>query len=227
MSKKLQNMKYTFTVEGETEKWYLEWLRDQINACPDRICNVSIDPKVQQSPAKFYKTTTKKATPEVVHICDVESNEPYHVEKFQSILSEMKDAKTNKKITYNLGYSNYTFELWMVLHKRDCNGPLGHRSQYLAPINRAYDGDFRNLEEFKKEDNFKRCLSKLTLDDVKKAIERADVIMKNNELDGKTLMQYKGYKYYRDNPAISIHDELRKVLEDCGILKKKRARKIE
>jgi len=53
---------------------------------------------------------------------------------FHGILSEMKEAKTQKKITYELGYSNFAFELWMVLHKRDCNGPLNHRKQYLGPI---------------------------------------------------------------------------------------------
>ena len=34
MSERLETIKYTFTVEGETEQWYLEWLRDQINVCP-------------------------------------------------------------------------------------------------------------------------------------------------------------------------------------------------
>ena len=65
-----ETLKYTFTVEGETEQWYLLWLRDQINACPDRDKNISIVPKVQQSPAKFYKSTSRKVTPVVTHICD-------------------------------------------------------------------------------------------------------------------------------------------------------------
>ncbi len=116
-----ETLKYTFTVEGETEQWYLLWLRDQINACPDREKNISIVPKVQQSPAKFYKSTSRKVTPVVTHICDVENNKPIHVSKFQTILSEMKDAQTNKRIDYHLGYSNFSFELWMVLHKKDFN----------------------------------------------------------------------------------------------------------
>lgn len=220
MSEKLLTQKYTFTVEGETEQWYLLWLRDQINACPDRTYNIAIEPKVQQSPAKFYKGTTKKATPEVTHICDVESNEQVHVDKFQRILSEMKDARSNKKITYNLGYTNFTFELWMVLHKKDCNGPLSHRSQYLGPINQAFGETFEDLAHYKQEDNFKRCLSKLTLEDVKEAIRRADFITTNNEKDKKTLLQYKGYKYYRDNPALSIQGAVRTMLVECGVIKR-------
>ena len=31
------------------------------------------------------------------------------------------------------------------------------------------------------------------------------------------LLQYKGYTYYRDNPALSIHEAVRMILEECGI----------
>lgn len=214
---KLYTKKFVFTVEGETEQWYLEWLRDQINKCESRQYNVAIEAKVQQSPKKFYKSANAKATPEVFHICDVESGDAVHVEKFQNILSEMKEAKTQKKITYRLGYSNFTFELWMVLHKRNCNGILSHRRQYLEHINKAFGEAFENLDQYKHEDEFKRCLGKLSLDDVREAIKRADVITENNRRDEKTLLQYKGYTYYRDNPALSIHEAVRLVLTECGI----------
>lgn len=217
MPERLQTLKYTFTVEGETEQWYLLWLRDQINAYSDRKYNIAVDPKIQKSPAKFYKSTTVKATPEVTHICDVESNEPIHVIRFQTVLSEMKTARMNKHIVYNLGYSNFTFELWMVLHKRDCNGPLSHRSQYLAPINQAFSENFEDLAHYKEHDNFHRCLAKLTLDDVKAAVRRAETIARNNELDGKKQLQYMGYKYYQDNPALSIHEAVKRMLTECGV----------
>lgn len=140
-----------------------------------------------------------------------------YTKKFRNILSEMKEAKTHKKITYRLGYSNFTFELWMVLHKRNCNGSLVHRRQYLEHINRAFGESFENLDQYKHEDEFKRCLGKLTLDDVREAIKRAEVITENNAKDEKTLLQYKGYKYYRDNPALSIHEAVSLVLTECGI----------
>lgn len=216
-NEKLYTTKFVFTVEGETEQWYLEWLRDQINKCESRKYNVAVDAKVQQSPKKFYKNANAKAIPEVFHICDVESNEPIHMDKFQTILSEMKEAKTQKKIIYRLGYSNFAFELWMVLHKRNCNGMLAHRRQYLEHINRAFEESFENLDQYKHKDEFKRCLGKLSLDDVWEAIRRADVIKENNKKDGKTLLQYKGYTYYRDNPALSIHETVRMIFEECGI----------
>lgn len=217
MSNRLETKKYVFTVEGETEQWYLEWLRDRINECEGRSNNVAIEAKVQQSPKKFYKTVNAKTTPEVFHICDVESNEKDHVDKFKRILSEMKEAKTQKKIKYRLGYSNFAFELWIVLHKRNCNGILTHRRQYLDSINRAFGEHFENLDQYKHEGEFKRCLGKLSLNDVKEAIRRSTVITSNNERDGRVLEKYKGYSYYRDNPALSIHDAVSMILIECGL----------
>ena len=217
MSDKLETKKFVFSVEGETEQWYLLWLRDQINQCEKRKYNVSIDAKIQQSPKKFYKTVNAKTTPEIIHICDVESNEPVHVEKFRNILSEMKEAKTQKRITYRLGYSNFTFELWIVLHKKDCNGMLTHRRQYLEHINRAFGESFENLDQYKHEDEFKRCLGKLSIDNVRDALRRADMIEMNNKKDGKTFVEYKGYTYYRDNPALSINEAIRMIFDECRI----------
>ena len=79
---------------------------------------------------------------------------------------------------------------------------------------------FEDLAHYKQEDNFKRCLSKLTVDDVKAAILRADFITANNEKDGKILLQYKTYRYYRDNPALSIRDIVRRMLTECGLFLK-------
>ena len=40
MNDKLETKKFVFTVEGDTEQWYLLWLRDQINQCENRKYNV-------------------------------------------------------------------------------------------------------------------------------------------------------------------------------------------
>lgn len=145
----LETKKYTLTVEGETEKWYFLWLRDQINKYKNRIYNVSIVPKVQQSPRSFYKGTNAKITPEVFHICDVESTDFIHTENFREVLKEMKEAKTLKKIKYHLGYSNFTFELWIILHKQDCFGPFDNRKQYLVPIQKCFKEKFEDLDHYK------------------------------------------------------------------------------
>ena len=176
----LETKKYVLTVEGETEKWYFLWLRDEINKVYSRKYNVSIVPKVEQSPRSFYKGTNAKITPEVIHVCDIESNGEFHVAKFHNILKEMSEAKKQKNIKYQLGYSNFTFELWMILHKKDCFSQFTDRKQYLIPIQQCFNEKFEDLGHYKNESAFKRCLSKLSIDDVKLAVKRADKIAKYN-----------------------------------------------
>lgn len=159
----IETKKYVLTVEGETEEWYFLWLQDQINKIESRTYNVSIIPKVQQSPRSFYKGTNVKTTPEVFHICDIESPEKIHIDKFENILKEMKEAKKQKNINYQLGYSNFTFELFLILHKRNCYEKLNDRHQYLSHIQRCFNEKFEKMEHYKQENTFKRCLDKLTL----------------------------------------------------------------
>ena len=128
-----------------------------------------------------------------------------------------KSELLGKQIKYQLGYSNFTFELWMVLHKMDCNGSLMHRRHYLVPINRAYNEDFNSLDQYKQEANFRRILGKITLAEVKEAIIRGKSIMQRNVENDCTLHQYKGYKYYKENPALLIWEAIEKILKDCEI----------
>lgn len=45
------------------------------------------------------------------------------------------------------------------------------RKQYLGPINKAFGEKFESMDEFKKEENFQRCLRKMDLSNVISAIE--------------------------------------------------------
>ena len=76
---------------------------------------------------------------------------------------------------------------------------------------------FENLDQYKHEDNFKRCLSKLELEDVREAIRRSRTIMEQNQKDGKKLTQYKGFKYYTENPSLTIFEAVEEILKDCGL----------
>lgn len=215
-----ENRRYVFTVEGETEQWHFDWSQEQINACDESKYTVSIVTKVQQSPKKYAKTVNPIATPKVTHICDYESNDEVHVTKFKNILSELKEANSTigRKFKYSLGYSNFTFELWIVLHKQTCNGILTNRTQYLSHINRAFGEKFENLDQYKHEDNFKRCLSKLSVDDVKNSIIRAKRIMESKSPNREYPEQYKGFQYYKENPALTIWEPVEAILRECELL---------
>jgi len=187
-----ENRTYYFSVEGETEQWYLEWLQRMINVDPAARYTVKLDSKIQKDPLARVKRLTIVDKTEITHIFDYESEEPVHVQQFKAVLDRMKAAQdSGKNIKYQLGYSNFTFELWIILHKTNCNGTLTHRRQYLTPLNQAYDQQFENLDQYKHEDNFKRILDQLTLDNVRKAIQRSKTIMQRNQEAGYILQQYK------------------------------------
>ena len=75
----------------------------------------------------------------------------------------------------------------IVLHKADCRGALVHRRHYLEHLNRAYDEGFESLDENKQKVGFRRILAKLTLEDVRQAILRAEAITQRNLADGCVL----------------------------------------
>lgn len=155
---------YYFSVEGETEQWYLEWLQRQINQDPAAKYFVKIDSKVQKDPFSRAKGMSILSKTEITHLFDYESDEPEHAQGFMKTMDQMKAVRNSgKSITYRMGYSNFSFELWIILHTGDCNGRLTHRKQYLAPLNRAYHENFDTLDQYKHENNFKRLLSKLSL----------------------------------------------------------------
>lgn len=95
---------------------------------------------------------------------------------------------------------------------------IAHRKNYLAPLNRAYNEHFENMDEYKHEANFKRCLEKLQLSNVIDAVNRAKTIMKRNQDRGYVLQQYKGYVYYKENPSLAIWEIIEKILKDCCLL---------
>lgn len=217
--RKKYNLKYTFSVEGETEKWYLDWLQGQINACPNLDYTVSIVSKVQPSPLQFVKRINVLSASEITHLCDVEGTTQEDETKFRNTLQEMKTAKKERNLKkYNLGYSNLTFELWMILHKCDCNCRLTSKSQYLEYINKAYSENFLKIKDYKREADFHRCLKKLTLDDVVTAISRSKSIMKCLSAAGAKEVQYCGYKYFKENPSLTISDSIERILKDVHYL---------
>lgn len=128
MIKRKSTKKYFFTVEGETEKWYLEWLRDRINECEKANFKVSFDIQIQKNPLKRVKNLTATNKTEIWHLSDYESDDPIHVKQFTETMDNMKAAANlGKQISYKFGYTNLTFDLWIILHKAACNSSKAHR----------------------------------------------------------------------------------------------------
>lgn len=213
---RLQNNKYFFSVEGETEELYFKHLKNLILSEEDRIVNpVFVIHK--DSPAKVVKKLPMILPCTITAVFDVEDEDAAHRKRFENTLKEMTDAeKLGKSINYELGYSNIDFELWIILHKKDLFGTVSNKIQYLKNINQVYGSDFKTLREYKEERGFLQILSKITLENVKTAIERAEKITKQRKSEGNPLKTF-GYEWFPKNPALSIHQVVKKILQDCNV----------
>lgn len=208
-----ENRVFNFSVEGYTEKWYLEWLAKEINNSRSNKYNAVIKATVNKSPSKYSKYQTYLKGSAYYHICDVEGQTDYDISTFQNVLSELKSAK-QKLIGYKLGYSNLSFELWMILHKNACNGCQTTKDAYLTQLNRLFGKSFLSLDEYKDEDNFKSCLSQLKLADVRSAIGRASSIMQQRT-SSSVPVKYCNEIYFKENPSLTINKVVEEILKTC------------
>lgn len=210
---------YYFSVEGQTEYWYLKWIEEQINASDNAKFKVSIKAEVQKDPVSYSKKLTIRERTIVWHLSDIEGSTQGHIRAVEGTLSRLKEAKDlGKSIVYKWGYSNLSFDLWMVLHKQNCNAEMTGVDHYLSYINSAFRMQFVSLNQYKEEANFKRCLGKLSLREVIDALSRAKAIMQRNARDNYQLTRFKGYEYYAHNPSLDLWQPIETILMECGIL---------
>lgn len=215
-----QSLKFFLSVEGETEKWYFEHLRDLVNASPDARYKLTLRCDIEKSPLDMAKrlSVPKGASINVWHVFDFESESEFHRHSFQDALREMRDAsKMGKRLSYRPAYSNFTFDLWMILHKANVVH-CGHRDEYLRQINAAYGTDFREMHEYKKEANFKGLLSTIELDDIVNAVERAKKMNEVTMRNGARMAQHCGFSYCLDNPYTEIHILIEEMLRKTHAL---------
>lgn len=214
-----EKRKYYFSVEGETEKLYLKRLQSIINNTLESQYNVDLYSKIEKDPCSYVKQLSIINKTKVIHIIDKESEIPSHKEEFKKSLDKMKEAEKLKKIEYQLAYSNFTFELWLILHKYDCFNSLNNRKDYLSYINKVYNKNFQSLKDYKKEENLKKVLDELNIDDVKNAVTRAKLITEKNFQEKKEKKEeYRGYTFYNENPSLSIHEIIEQILKDCKLI---------
>ncbi len=220
MDKRLEKSTYSLTVEGECEKLYFEHLRELINECQNKKkqCVFKPDIKVKANPLSFARRFSNLSIP-FFHIQDIEDyDDVFQRDKFQHLLLDIKSAK--KLVNYKLGYTNFSFDLWMCLHKIDVKVSRGHRKEYLHDINRAFNTKYQYIDEYKRENDFKSILNTISLDDIKKAIKRAKQIRNINEqglsnIPGQKKIEYCGFEYYCKNPDLNIQEVVEKILNEC------------
>ena len=178
---------------------------------------VNFDIKINKSIVSRAKSISAIYSTKAFHICDYESNEEVHRLQFERVLEELKTVrKINKKINYKLGYSNFAFDLWIILHKIQQKGSFIHRRQYVRGINRAFNENFQFIDDYKEEKNFKSILSKITLEDVISAVNNGKEIRKMNEENYQcNYRKYGQFEYYTENPDMTINECVEQILKEC------------
>ena len=210
-----KTLKYYFSTEGETEKWYLDYLEKIINSSHS-LYKVSLESK-KDSPIGYAKRVTIIQAANIYNVFDIESTKEQDINHFRNTLNYMKKAeKLGKSIKYKICYSNLTFELWMILHKMNFNKSLVNKKDYLVAINKGFNVKFKSLDEYKEEKHFKALLSKITIDDVKQAVKRANNIMKQNGIKYQQKNN-NGYMWYEENPSTEVGVVVGQILQKCGL----------
>lgn len=218
-------MKYFISCEGDTERWYLEWLQRKINGDSRTKQKVEFVFK-NIMPSSFAKSNIGTFTKEMIagsyfcRIQDIEDYSDYHIKKFEDLLESTKRARQLlKKYSFLIGYSNYTFEVWIIAHKAQVKS-VANRSQYYTQINKAYNKSFVSNDDYKHKKNFESVLHMLSLDDViKNALPECVRFRNMNYKNNKKLIQLKyGFGYIKSDPDTTLDEFIKIVLKNAGLL---------
>lgn len=221
-----ESRQFNISVEGiNCEKMYFEHLAKLINSSNESKYNLKISPR-KMSPLEYAKRNAHRPVEQrgnkklpYIHIQDIEDfYDDFQRTKFYKVIDEMRIAEDTFGISYELGYSNYTFELWMLLHVADMSHSVQNRYAYLSSLNKYFNRSFAHIDDFKRADEFQKILDEfVTLDSVKSAVARAEMITEGNEKDKKKQEVYRGFSFYRDNPDITVHEVVKMIFDVCGV----------
>lgn len=204
---KYYRKQYLCICEGKQEQMYLNHLRSLINQKPQKQVTFNTIIDRSGSLEKRYEDY------DAVALFDHDSQEEQFIkyveccEKFNATLKK-RSKRASKSIHH--AYSNLNFDLWLILHKKDFNRSVCHNHAYQDEVRKVYG--LSNKEDIKQTDNVKKILNQISLDDVKKAIERAATVRQNKSDHGRRIGQYQVYS----NPDFSIHEFVKIVLIGTG-----------
>lgn len=221
-----ESRQFNISVEGiNCERLYFEHLAKLINEMGNSKYNAKIVCK-KISPEQFAKRNAhrpvdKRGNKKIpyLHVQDIEDYYDEDSRKvFYRLIDELRKTEKDYGVVFELGYSNYTFELWLLLHVADMRAAVLNRMAYLRPINHYFNRKYNSLDEFKSEKEFTELLQEfVTLESVKDAIKRADEIVNENNMKGKKCENYKGFRFFRNNPDVSVHEIIKLIFDVCGV----------
>lgn len=126
---------------------------------------------------------------------------------------EAIDLAMEKQIT--LGYTNYCFDLWLLLHKKDFFDCVNSQNDYADELRHVYG--LKEHANIKKKENVESIVKQINIMDIRSAIARADILAGRNleRIGNKTP---KEHEYY-DNPDTQVHKLLLLIFQKTGVAK--------
>lgn len=124
---------------------------------------------------------------------------------------EAIDLAVEKDIV--LGYTNYCFDLWLLLHKEDYFEEVSGQDDYAEELRSVYGLD--REANVKKKRQVDKILEQISMEDIEAAISRAETIASDN-LQRTANKTPHGRDYY-DNPDTQVHSLLKWLFGQVGV----------
>lgn len=138
--------------------------------------------------------------------------EPYGGDP-KCVVERTIEKSIGKENKIELGYSNYSFDLWLILHKEDYFEVVQNQNDYADKLRQVYG--FSADTKIKKQEIVRKMMDQIELSDIKIAIQRGKKISKDNQdkVQNKTP---EGNGYY-NNPDTQMHILLQFLFAKIGI----------
>lgn len=194
-------------VEGQQEELYLKHLANLLSDFPRKIVKFNI------SKGTADKLRGNGIEYDSVCIFDHDFDEILFSKNLETCIE--LDRKYNRKAREDRrrihhAFSNICFDLWLLLHKKEFRRPINTTDGYVNEIRKAFglpsDADIKNKE------TIEAILKQISLEDVSKAISRAESI-KSSKLAIDIRRTSKGAEYY-DNPDTSVDIFIKELLSE-------------
>lgn len=191
---------YFCVVEGQQEELYIHHLAKLLNKFSEKRFNFNIKIGKLRDLEKSYVDYDS------VLIFDYDFKDAEFERNLSGCINLNKKNKRAKKNVYH-AYSSACFDLWLILHKKNFNAPVSKPQGYVNEVRNTFNLD--SEADIKSREIIEKILEQITLDDVKKAVERAAKIHKEKLPCDATHIN--GEIYY-PNPDFSIHKFISTVI---------------
>lgn len=201
---------YLCICDGQQETMYLNHVAKLIKDFPRKVVKFNTFEDSAHRLKKRYEDYDSAV------VFDFDNNDvefKRNIEICNKLNKKLKPSKRKSGRHIYHAYSSVNFDLWLILHKEDFRRSVTRNDAYITDVRRIFG--LSPTDNIKKENIIKKILGQITLDDVKKAIQRADNIRMRKDQGDCTKI---GNTTVYSNPDFSIHEFLRAVLEDSGDL---------